>query len=85
MFTDGITAASGPDGEEFGEEQLAATAKASSDGSALALNSRLLARVADFCSSRFQDDATLLVVAVTKDVGLTQEFPESLLDRVYHN
>jgi phosphoserine phosphatase RsbU/P len=64
LFTDGITEATDGGGEEFGEEQLAATATASRSNSASALNSSLLARVTDFCSSRFQDDATLLVVAV---------------------
>jgi sigma-B regulation protein RsbU (phosphoserine phosphatase) len=64
LFTDGITEATDGGGEEFGEEQLAATATASRSNSASALNSSLLARITDFCSSRFQDDATLLVVAV---------------------
>jgi len=64
MFTDGITEASGSDGQEFGEEKLAALAKANSASPAGELNSRVLAQVSDFCSGQFQDDATLLVVAV---------------------
>jgi sigma-B regulation protein RsbU (phosphoserine phosphatase) len=64
LFTDGITEASGPDGQEFGEEKLAALAKANRTSSASELNSRVLAQVSDFCRGQFQDDATLLVIAV---------------------
>jgi sigma-B regulation protein RsbU (phosphoserine phosphatase) len=64
MFTDGITEASGSDGREFGEENLAALAKANSASPARELNGRVLAQVSDFCNGQFQDDATLLVIAV---------------------
>ncbi len=64
LFTDGITEASGPDGLEFGEDNLAALAKANRASSAFELNSRVLAQVTGFCQGEFQDDATLLVVAV---------------------
>jgi hypothetical protein len=63
LFTDGLTEACGPDGEKFGEESLAAAAKANRTGSASALNHSLLPRVTDFCGFHFQDDATLLVIA----------------------
>jgi len=64
LFTDGITEASGPDGREFGEDKIAALAKANQASSASELNSRVLARASDFCGGQFQDDATLLVIAV---------------------
>lgn len=64
LFTDGITEASGSDGLEFGEDNLAALAKANRASSASELNSRVLAQVTGFCQGEFQDDATLLVVAV---------------------
>jgi sigma-B regulation protein RsbU (phosphoserine phosphatase) len=64
LFTDGITEASGSDGLEFGEDNLAAFAKAHSASSASELNNRLLAQVTSFCGAQFQDDATLLVIAV---------------------
>jgi len=64
FFTDGITEASGADGNEFGEENLAALAKANGTSPARELNNRVFARVNDFCEGQFQDDATLLVVAV---------------------
>jgi sigma-B regulation protein RsbU (phosphoserine phosphatase) len=64
LFTDGITEASGPEGQEFGEDNIAALAKVHSASSASELNSRVLAQVSDFCKGQFQDDATLLVIAV---------------------
>lgn len=63
LFTDGITEVSGGDGQEFGEENLAAVAKANCASSASALNSSVLARVNEFCVGHFQDDVTLLVIA----------------------
>lgn len=62
LFTDGITEAAGSDGQEFGEDKLAALAKANLASSAFELNSRALAQVTDFCRGQFQDDATLLVI-----------------------
>ena len=64
LFTDGITEAAGPDGQEFGLDNIAAFARAHSADSASALNNLLLAQVTDFCGAKFQDDATLLVIAV---------------------
>jgi sigma-B regulation protein RsbU (phosphoserine phosphatase) len=64
LFTDGITEASGADGQEFGEENLAALARANGASTACELNNRVLAQVTDFCKGQFQDDATLLVIAV---------------------
>ena len=64
LFTDGITEAASPDGEEFGEAKLAALAKAHSSLSASQLNATVLAQVSHFCGGHFQDDATLVVIAV---------------------
>jgi sigma-B regulation protein RsbU (phosphoserine phosphatase) len=64
LFTDGITEASEPDGQEFGEDNIAALAKANSASSASELNGRVLGQASDFCGGQFQDDATLLVIAV---------------------
>jgi sigma-B regulation protein RsbU (phosphoserine phosphatase) len=64
LFTDGITEASGGDEQEFGEQNLAALAKANRSSSASELNNRVLAKVNAYCRGLFQDDATLLVVAV---------------------
>lgn|SRR5208337_631157 len=64
LFTDGITEAAEPLGQEFGENRLAAFAKANSPSSASELNRLVFAEVTHFCSGKFQDDATLLVIAV---------------------
>jgi serine phosphatase RsbU (regulator of sigma subunit) len=64
LFTDGITEAEGPDGEEFGTEKVTAFAKAHAANSAAKINQQLLAQVMELCGAQFQDDATLLVLAV---------------------
>jgi len=64
LFTDGISEASRPDGEEFGTGRVAAFAEAHRASSAPALKDRLLSEVTDFCEGQFQDDVTLLVIAV---------------------
>jgi sigma-B regulation protein RsbU (phosphoserine phosphatase) len=64
LFTDGITEAAAPDGREFGFDNIAAFARAHYSNSAFALNKLLLAQVTDFCGAKFQDDATLVVIAV---------------------
>jgi serine phosphatase RsbU (regulator of sigma subunit) len=53
-----------PDGEAFGMEKVAAFAKAHAANSAARMNQQLLAQVTEFCGAQFQDDATLLVLAV---------------------
>ena len=64
LFTDGITEAEDAKGEEFGTERVAAFGKANATGSADDLTGQLLAQASDFCGAQFQDDATLVVVAV---------------------
>jgi phosphoserine phosphatase RsbU/P len=64
LFTDGITEAEGLQGEEFGMEKVAAFAKTHAGDSAARMNQQLLAQVSEFCGAQFQDDATLLVLAV---------------------
>jgi phosphoserine phosphatase RsbU/P len=64
LFTDGVTEVSGASGEEFGEERLAAVLAENRHLSAGALQERILAEVAAFSGGRFEDDATLVVVAV---------------------
>lgn len=63
LVTDGITEASGPDEQEYGEERLAAVAQTHRNLSAAAMNDLLLQQAAWFCGSQFQDDATLMVIA----------------------
>jgi len=64
LFTDGMTEVSGADGEEFGEERLLAVLVENRHLNAKDLQARILAEVAEFSGGRFEDDATLVVVAV---------------------
>lgn len=64
LFTDGITEAENDKNEEFGVDKVGAFGKAHATSSATELNQLLLARVSDFCDGQFQDDATLVVLAV---------------------
>ncbi len=64
LFTDGVTEVSGGAGEEFGEERLVTVLLENRHLSAPELQERILAEVAKFSGGRFEDDATLVVVAV---------------------
>lgn len=66
LFTDGITEAARPDGEEFGEDRLIQIA-AREQCSAAELKDCLLAQVREFCNSQLADDATLIVIAAGQD------------------
>jgi phosphoserine phosphatase RsbU/P len=63
LYTDGITEATNGNDEEFGEDRVLDLAVANRTCSAPALQARLAQSVADFSNGRFQDDATLIVVA----------------------
>ena len=65
MFTDGLSEAVDGDGEEFGEERLAEASRSNRQLSAEALHRCLLDRVTDFCGGEFEDDATVVAVAVS--------------------
>jgi sigma-B regulation protein RsbU (phosphoserine phosphatase) len=71
LFTDGITEAFSPAGEEYGEERLAMAALEHRRLSAQELNQRLLAEVGDFCKGQFHDDATLVVIVANPRAGET--------------
>ena len=64
LYTDGITEARGVDGEEFGEERLsdALTRHRHLDGAGL--HAAVIGEVRRFATAGFEDDATLLAVAV---------------------
>jgi sigma-B regulation protein RsbU (phosphoserine phosphatase) len=66
LFTDGITEAMGPDGEEFGEERLIQAAKNPVDQSIEDLQVHLLTSVKEFCKFRMLDDATLILLAACR-------------------
>ncbi|MHB8525980.1 MAG: PP2C family protein-serine/threonine phosphatase [Candidatus Acidiferrales bacterium] len=65
LFTDGITEAADTRGEEFGEERLLAIAQESRALGAAQIQKSVLARIAEFNGEKFQDDATLIVLAVS--------------------
>lgn len=67
LFTDGITEAGLPGGEEFGELRIVEGARQYSTASSRELKSQLLNDVKRFCNSQLQDDATLIVISALLD------------------
>lgn len=63
MFTDGITEAAAPGGEEFGEERLIAATKTGREHQLEGLQFNVLEHVKEFCNSQMSDDVTLLMIA----------------------
>jgi phosphoserine phosphatase RsbU/P len=66
MFTDGITEAMAPNGEEFGENRLIAAATRLPEQSLDDLLAQVLERVGRFCDFRLNDDATLILIAASQ-------------------
>jgi hypothetical protein len=66
MFTDGVSEAVDREGVEFGEARVAELSHGARQASAEALRGRLLERVTEYCHGAFEDDATILVVAVSE-------------------
>jgi sigma-B regulation protein RsbU (phosphoserine phosphatase) len=64
FYTDGITEARDPEGEEYGEERLMAIALETRAAPVEAMKAALLDDVTQFCAGKFEDDATLIVVGV---------------------
>ena len=64
FYTDGITEARNPDGEEFGEARLAAVALDHKARPAGAVKDAILEQVHAFTGGKFDDDATLIVVGL---------------------
>jgi phosphoserine phosphatase RsbU/P len=64
FYTDGMTEARNPEGDEYGEERLLAAATAARTKSADAIKTVLLDDVNAFTGGQFEDDATLIVVAI---------------------
>jgi sigma-B regulation protein RsbU (phosphoserine phosphatase) len=64
LFTDGITEAARPDGEQFGEEGLIRLINTLADEPPSKLNAKLLTAAKSFCDSHLQDDATLIAITV---------------------
>jgi serine phosphatase RsbU (regulator of sigma subunit)/DNA-binding transcriptional regulator YhcF (GntR family) len=62
MYTDGITEAADPHGEEFGDERLISILKKNPAVAASDLRDAIMQSVSQFCRDDFGDDATLLTV-----------------------
>jgi sigma-B regulation protein RsbU (phosphoserine phosphatase) len=63
-YTDGVTEAHNDRDEEYGEDRLVAAVVENRCCSAPALQARLAEEVAAFTNNTFQDDATLIVLAL---------------------
>ena len=77
LFTDGITEATGANGEEFGETGVLQVAIRESACSAGEIRERLLGEVRQFCDCQFHDDATLLLIAAQGRSGDPDPSPGS--------
>jgi sigma-B regulation protein RsbU (phosphoserine phosphatase) len=64
LFTDGVTEACVPNGEEFGEERLLRIIEENRGASAQELQEMILAAAGKFSEGDWHDDATVMVVAV---------------------
>ncbi len=64
FYTDGITEARNPEGDEYGEDRLADAASAVRTESADVIKDAVLADVNAFTTGKFEDDATLIVVGI---------------------
>jgi phosphoserine phosphatase RsbU/P len=67
FFTDGVTEARNGNGDEFGDERLAAAARSGPTGTADALHQHLVSTVEAFTGGTFDDDATLITIEVGKE------------------
>jgi sigma-B regulation protein RsbU (phosphoserine phosphatase) len=65
LFTDGVTELHDAAGEEFGEERLTSLVRANQKSSAEELRVKIFAAADEYGGGEFQDDATLIVMAVT--------------------
>ncbi len=64
LTTDGVTEAANEDDEEFGNDQVIASARAARNLGAQGIRTRILEDVTRFCKGNFHDDASLIVVTV---------------------
>ena len=64
LYTDGVTEACNSEDEEFGEDRLLQVLQENAAAPAVEIQKKILQSVAQFSHGTWQDDATLLVVAV---------------------
>jgi sigma-B regulation protein RsbU (phosphoserine phosphatase) len=64
LFTDGVTEASDPEDEEYGDGRLLRLLDENRGASAVELQRKILTAAGEFCHGQWHDDATLIVIAV---------------------
>jgi phosphoserine phosphatase RsbU/P len=64
LYTDGITEVESPHDEEFGVDRVKEIVVTNRQGSAEQIQRSLMQAVSHHCEERFQDDATVVVIAV---------------------
>jgi sigma-B regulation protein RsbU (phosphoserine phosphatase) len=64
LFTDGVTEACNADSEEFGETRLIRLLQENCAASVEELQKKILDAAGEFCGGNWQDDATLILIAV---------------------
>jgi sigma-B regulation protein RsbU (phosphoserine phosphatase) len=64
LYTDGITEVESPENEEFGTDRVKEIVVGNRTGSAEQIQRSLMQSVSDHCQGKFQDDATVVVIAV---------------------
>ena len=64
LYTDGITEVESPHDEEFGVDRVKQIVTQNRTGSAEQIQRSLMQAVSQHCEERFQDDATVVVIAV---------------------
>jgi phosphoserine phosphatase RsbU/P len=64
LFTDGVTEALNGENEEFGEERLLRLLSESHGLRVSQIQEKILGAVSAFTGGNFQDDATLMILAV---------------------
>jgi len=63
LFTDGITEATNPRGEEYGEDRLRQELDEDASEETATLHRKLMQNVSEFCHGNFADDATLVLIS----------------------
>jgi sigma-B regulation protein RsbU (phosphoserine phosphatase) len=64
LFTDGLTEACDPSGDQFGEQRLIGLLCEQRNQSAEDLNETLFNAAGEFCGNSFRDDAALMIVGI---------------------
>jgi len=64
MFTDGITEARNPHGEQFGEQHLARLVASAAGAAPQAVAERIVSAVASWCANGAADDQTVVAAQV---------------------